>query len=355
MKKNFKFILIIIAIIVISTISLIIMINSYKDTKNNEEISTEIIEDLNDENLDNVISSKLKNNDKVSKRNYKILAKYSEPYDSVVKWMINELCDTMNKDGFYVAEINDNEEWDEIDGLEKYGSAENYLTECINNGEDISDLFLSYCPKEYYALDNTYLLGKDSNPEYEEANSTTLYNSLLDLYTQKNYQEILNKVDDIIKTKKLTMPYNYKICNIYQDAKSCIEYGDDSDAINYGLSFMKLPETYFSNFMKLSTKQKLSLVEDTSSIVPYVNTNINIIKTEDVDLTENNWLLTRYSNIVTEDSSVMKITYYETNENDTYEAYIATNNNKFNILSVQYTGDGTCRYKTIEELNKINN
>ena len=151
------------------------------------------------------------------------------------------------------------------------------------------------------------------------------------------------------------MPYNYKICNIYQDAKSCIEYGDDSDAINYGLSFTKLPETYFSNFMKLSTKQKLSLVEDTSSIIPYVNTNINIIKTENVDLIENNWLLTRYSNIVTEDSSIMKITYYETNENDTYEAYIATNNNKFNILSVQYTGNGTCRYKTIEELNKINN
>ena len=54
-------------------------------------------------------------------------------------------------------------------------------------------------------------------------------------------------------------------------------------------------------------------------------------------------------------ASIMKITYYETNENDTYEAYIATNNNKFNILSVQYTGNGTCRYKTIEELNKINN
>lgn len=361
MKKNLKFILTILLIIVVSVISLIVMIFNYKDTKNENKTndikdSTEmVIKNLNDENLDDVISTELNNNNKIKTRNCAILSKYSENYESVVKWMIDELCNNMNKNGFDVVEINDeNEEWDEVDGLKKYGSAEKYITECINNGIDISELFLSYCPKEYEALKNTYLLGKDKNKEYDEGNSNTLYNSLLDLYTKREYQQIVDKVENLIKTYKLTLPYNYKICNIYQDAKSSIEYGDNTDAINYGLSYLKLPETYFSNFMKLTTKQKLSLVEDTSSIVPYVNTNINIISVDDVDLNANNWLVTRYSNVITEDTIVEKITYYETNEDDTYETYIANTNGKINILSITYTGNGTCKYNTIDKLNELN-
>ena len=340
MKKNLKFILTILLIIVVSVISLIVMIFNYKDTINENKTndikdSTEmVIKNLNDENLDDVISTELNNNNKIKTRNCAILSKYSENYESVVKWMIDELCNNMNKNGFDVVEINDeNEEWDEVDGLKKYGSAEKYITKCINNGIDISELFLSYCPKEYEALKNTYLLGKDKNKEYDEGNSNTLYNSLLDLYTKREY---------------------HKICNIYQDAKSSIEYGDNTDAINYGLSYLKLPETYFSSFMKLTTKQKLSLVEDTSSIVPYVNTNINIISVDDVDLNANNWLVTRYSNVITEDTIVEKITYYETNEDDTYETYIANTNGKINILSITYTGNGTCKYNTIDKLNELN-
>lgn len=357
---------------VLMLISAVVLLMTYKDSKKDIEVPDERIENIdlsefeNSETIENSIKYNLDN--KGGNRGCKLLSKYSEDYVSVMQWMLNVVCNEMNENGFTIIDYEqigeDIEEVEEveIDGLEAYGSAENYITEFLNNNPDadISDLLLTYCPDAYYALKNTYLLGKESSKEYDEANSQSLYNSLLNKYCEEDYEYIISQIDELTETYKLTMPYNYPICNLYQDAKASIKYREqqNTSAYIYGLDYMHSVETYLCNFLKLTHSEKTNFVLDDTSVMPFAYTHGIITSVNDVEEIDVNIIHNKYQSKLTENSEIKKLSFYigdTQNKDDTYEAIIICNNreNKFNIVSLRSTGEKTL-YKTAYEIRGTN-
>ena len=362
--NKYKMLLILAGAIFITIISVIFMFNEFKNSKKvTEENTNKIDVDLtqfedSESQVKDVIEYNIENKSAIS--GCKILSKYSEDYISVMQWMLETICNEMNSNGFTVIEFqslpNGDEDMIEVDGLEKYGNAEAYITEFFNNNPDadISDLLLTYCPDEYYALNNTYILGKDSSTEYGEAESQQLYNTLLSYYCEGKYSEIKTEIEELIQSYKLTLPYNYKLCNLYQDAKAMITYDLNTDAILYGLSYMHSPETYFENFLKLTNNQKADLIVDASSNVPFADSYG--IFTERTYIEDTATYESKYSNYFTEDTKVLKINFYILKERNSFEAILFCNEktNEYQVISIHYTGEGNCMYKTVNEVRGLN-
>ncbi len=357
---------------VLMLISAVVLLMTYKDSKKEITVPDERIENIDlskfddSEKVEDIIKYNLDN--KGGKRGCKLLSKYSEDYVSVMQWMLNTVCNEMNENGFTIVDyeqvgenIEDVEEV-EINGLETYGSAENYITEYLNNNpdSDISDLLLAYCPDEYYALKNTYLLGKEESKEYDQANSQSLYNSLLNKYCEGDYAYIISQVEELIKTYKFTMPYNYPICNLYQDAKSSLKYSsqENTSAYIYGLDYMHSVETYLCNFLILTNSEKTNFVLDDTSVMPFAYTHGIITSVKDAEEIDINIIKNKYQSKLTENSEIKKISFYigdTQNKDDTYEAIIICDNreNKFHIVSLKSTGEKTL-YKTAYEIRGTN-
>lgn len=362
MKKindKYKILFLFIGALVILIISAIIMIASYKTSKEEIVPPDKRMENVDLTNFENneVVSQVIQNNmnNKAARKGCKLLSKYSEDYPSVMQWMLEEVCNEINTNGWIdYEELEQEGEFDEIDVLEQYGSAENYITELLNNNPDtdISDLLLTFCPDKYNALKNTYILGKDSNTEYGISESQNSYNKLIVMYYEGKYEEITTEIESIIESKKLTLPYNYQLCNLYQDAKASKGYGSNTSGYIYGLDFMHSPETYISNFMKLTNSEKTKFILDDSSIVPFSYTYINMKKTFEVEESE----YIRFKNMYPAKFESCEVRGYEfevpnMKDDNTYRLIISCNlkENKYQIVSI-YCEDGNSLYKTVSEI-----
>lgn len=367
-EKN-KIIFLFVGAFIVMIISAIVLILSWRDSKKESELPTdERVENIDLTQFDNkdVIQNSIIYNldNKGKNRGCKLLSKYSEDYVSVMQWMLNTVCNKMNTEGFIVSDYiiyegRDESEAVDVDGLEKYGSAENYITELLNNNPDtdISDLLLSFCPDEYYALKNTYILGKEENKEYGESESQMLYTDLLERYCSGDYERVIQDIDGLLEQYKLTMPYNYPLCNLYQDAKSAINYDMDTNAIIYGLGYMHSAETYLSNFLKLTNSEKADIVLDKSSVCPFAQTHGIITNVFDAEDGYTNNFKDLYSTRFTEYTKVKGFDFYIGDTNDTsntYQAYMLCDyrNNTFYIVSIKSTGEKNV-YQTAEQIKGI--
>lgn len=362
MNKS-KFILIILGIIVITSLSILVMIKSYKNInpKKDNNTSTEIvIGDDNistNENLTNKLEDELNNENSLSDR-FPLLSKYSEKYISVAEWIISELMNEWETNGFTVSIDDETEGYKEVDGLTVYKDVAEYMTYLLNNNADIEDLFFLHCEEKYTALSYTYLLGKDKNNEYDSASSKILYQELLKHYQNKEFETIINKIEELLTNYKFTMPYNYPICHIYQDAKLSLDYKYDLDLLEYGLDYMNTTETYFINFIRLSTKSKMKLVKDNNSLIPDRETLISIDEINDIDLEEYTWITSQFYDYIRNAKSVSEIKYKELNEDDgkyySCLAYIANNFDRTKIvLTIKWNDDSDCYLYTSKEYEKL--
>lgn len=362
MKKQ-KIILTILIIVIFMTLSIIVMIKTLSNPNNKNQDNTEVdivIKDgdvTNNKELEKVLEEQLNNENYLSDK-FPLLSKYSEKYISVAEWIIAQLIEEWDTNGFTVI----NENGEEVDGLTIYKDASEYMTYLLNNEADIEDYFFMYCEDKYTELRYVYLLGSDSNNEYDASSSSVLYTTLLDLYETEQYQEIIDKVDSLLLNYKFTLPYNYPICNLYQDALLSLDYGTNTDAINYGLDHMNSIETYFINFMKITDKQKMVLLHDNQSLVPIKGTLIDIINVEDVDLedTSNSWISSKFYDYTRNAKSVTKISYKEYNRDDQqYYKCIAYIANYFDrtkqVLTIQWDDSAKCYLHTLKEYYDVYN
>lgn len=361
-------------IILVMGASILVMVKTLNDAKtqntntDNETTYTEVvIEDgeINQDSLNAILNDKLTNKN-VLTDNFEVLAKYSENYTTVANWMISEIINYWNENGFTVY---DEELGEEVDGLTIYANATEYMVTLLNDENvDMDELFSMYCPEEYMELNNTYLLGKESSSEYNETSSAILYKELLSLYEQYKFQDIVDKVEGLLSSYKFTMPYNYPICNIYQDAQLSLDYDTNQDAIKYGLDYMHTPETYFINFMRLNYLDKYLIIKDSKSYLPEEYDEISILLTETVDEDDEEyaWLKSQFWDYIRNAKSVTRITYTETIvEVDAnydvvtnvyqYKAYIANSYAKTRtLLTISRGEDGLGDYGwTCEDYNKI--
>lgn len=366
-EKN-KILFLFIGAFVLMIISAVVLLMTYKDSKEEKVAPDERVENIdltgfeNTESVENVIKFNLDN--KGGHRGCKLLSKYSEDYVSVMQWMLNTVCDEMNENGFTIVDYNqvgddiEDVEEIEINGLEAYGSAENYITEYLNNNPDcdISDLLLAYCPDEYYALKNTYILGKEEFSEYNQASSQSLYPTLMEKYCEGDYAYVISRIDEILESYKLTMPYNYPLCNLYLDAKASLGYDNQegTSAYIYGLDYMHSAETYLCNFLKLSHSEKVNYVLDDTSVLPFAYTHGIITSVKDAEAYDRNIVNNKYPNKINDFSEIKKISFYigdTQNKNDTYEVLMICNyrTNEYYVVSLVSTGEKTL-YKTAYEI-----
>lgn len=368
--NKLKIILLVLIFILLSTISFIVMFKTYKYTKietNNEtnnETSSEIIINNNSDISENKeLSNKLEN--ELNSENYlsdrfTLLSKYSEKYVSVAEWMISEIIKEWDTNGFTVIIGDEENGYQEVDGLTVYKDASEYMTYLLNSNADIEEYFFMYCEDKYTELRYTYLLGKEENKEYEKTSSEILYKELLNYYQDKEFQKIIDKVEELIVNYKFTMPENYNICHIYQDAKLSLDYGNDMDAINYGLNYMNSTETYFINFMRLTDKRKIYLINDTNSLIPMKETSIKIDNICEINLDEYSWIKNQYYDLIRNSKSVTEIKYKEYNlDKQNYYSCIAYIVNNFDrtkqILTIKWDDDSDCYLHTAKEYNDIYN
>jgi hypothetical protein len=361
-------------IILVMGASILVMVKTLNDAKtqntntDNETTYTEVvIEDgeINQDSLNAILNDKLTNKN-VLTDNFEVLAKYSENYTTVANWMISEIINYWNENGFTVY---DEELGEEVDGLTIYVNATEYMVTLLNDENvDMDELFSMYCPEEYMELNNTYLLGKESSSEYNETSSAILYKELLSLYEQYKFQDILDRVDSLLSNYKFTMPYNYQICNIYQDAQLSLDYDTNQEAIKYGLDYMHTPETYFINFMRLGYFDKYTILKDNKSILPPVNSSIQVLSTETIDLDDSNysWITSQFWDYTRNAKSVTRI-YYSVTTTDIdrnngfvevtttyyYSAYVVNSFTKSRVLLSIKNEDGLDIYSwTCETYNK---
>lgn len=379
--KNKKFVIIAISIAIITIASFIFMIYNFIGSKDNDKnkdnnTNTEIvIDDLtNEDNIKDITTAIEQNNNNSKDNHCSILTKYSEEYPSVIQWMIETMCSSMNANDFIINEAgteygNPDDpnyviEYKEVSGLEKYGTAENYITSLMNEeyGYDIGLMFQIYCPKEFDALNNTYILGLDSNPEYDETSSNVLANELITLYEEDKYSDIISKVDELLKKYKFTMPYNYEICNLYNDAKVTQNNINNFEGLEYNLDYMYSIEGYFINFMKLEEIRKYYLIKDTKSLIPCQSSKIHITSINELDLDnqDNNWLVSKFNDKVSLANNVVEINYkdYNFDNNQYYDciAYVANYNNlERKILTICWNDEEPCYLNDWDFYNNVIN
>lgn len=352
--KNVKTKIILIVIIMIGMIGLSIfsLVKFYQDSKEKETIVEEnIIDNIEDtEDIDKVIEEQIKTDNVLSSR-FPMLSKYSENYVSVAQWMIDETIKSMNENGYTVS-ILENEEWIEVDGKTIYEDANEYMVEQLNNNADIEEMFFYYCEELFNDLNNTYILGKEENPEYSEDLSSLLYEELLSYYEDLNYPQVMKTVEELLDLYKFTMPYNYKICDIYQDAKASNSYGSDLEGVKYGLSYMYLPETYFINYMRLSLEDKISITKDPYSLIPFKGTYVDILSSEDIDLSEYPTLENKYSNIIRNSKSITRIEFKDKDFDQICETFIINYfDNTRTLLTINRLDDEKSIWKTSNEIS----
>ena len=357
MNDKIKIALIVSGIVAVGGISLFISIKSLKDAnKTDTDVQVEAtqkpdIDDINNKGqVGNVIDHQMNDSNALTTR-FSLLNKYSEKYNSVADWMLKQIEQAITENGFTIDVDDGNGNVKEVDGFTKYKTAAEYLTECINNDTDINDLFAYYCPDLYNDLSYVYILGEDKNDEYPQSLSESTFNTLFTYYKEQNFEATISGVEDILKTYKLTMPYNYKICNLYQDAKQALDYGSDASAMKYGLSTVSLPETYLTLFLRLVDTDKLQFIKDSSSVVPFSNTIPNITNIREMNDKDDSVFFKQYADDIYDSQKVVEITYTDLNESDIYKAYIVCNYNyTYKLIKINYVGTGNCMYKTAAEL-----
>lgn len=362
MKNSMKSIFIIIAIFLVLILSIIAMIIGLKKSQENPIVETEDrpqIENIEDkENLNQVIENELESEVSIDTTKYICLRQYSENYVSVIDWMLEETIKAMKE--FDFSKLEGTQVQVDLTG---YDSIEDYVTDKINKNEfDIEQNFMLYCPDLYNDLVNTHLLGKDSNPEYEEGLSSSLYIRLLREYENNNFDEVITSIDEILKTNKLTMPYNYKLCHLYTSAISKKSYYKNEDAIYYGLATIEDVNIFLVDFLDVFDEYKSPMIKDNNSIFPLYSIESTTHIQETTEITTDDLSIEILSLLPNNKqyTDIHKIDFtYSSYQNDVKKilsanltAYVITyHDNSREILTIEHNGtEGTsCPYFTKEQ------
>jgi hypothetical protein len=147
-----------------------------------------------------------------------------------------------------------------------------------------------------------------------------------------------------------------------------LDYDTNQEAIKYGLDYMHTPETYFINFMRLGYFDKYTILKDNKSILPPVNSSIQVLSTETIDLDDSNysWITSQFWDYTRNAKSVTRI-YYSVTTTDIdrnngfvevtttyyYSAYVVNSFTKSRVLLSIKNEDGLDIYSwTCETYNK---
>lgn len=193
---------------------------------------------------------------------------------------------------------------------------------------------------EYLGIKNSVnLLGKETNKEYGKEASKALYKELVDLAERASYYDIINRVDEVLKTHKFTEDYNWKICDIYLDANVMINAKGKTDKGQQGYMVSKLKDPYMLliGTLMIPERERRDIITETGSLSP--------IFEGAVDITDSTVL---NNETINDDTDTQAQLLFDT-ETSIYELYrinFKVNDNPLIAYIVRYA-NGVLGFKTI--------
>jgi hypothetical protein len=185
----------------------------------------------------------------------------------------------------------------------------------LNKGQTLETLCEYYFPEEYKAYKEALLLGDENLEEYPEDMSDELYKELIGLAENRTYHEIKYRIEDLMQSYKFTLPYNYRIGDLYYDVMLLEEIDNMTSATRVKtIGKLKTPELQLIEAVRQSPKEQCCMSGNLASVVFEQGTHINILSVEKYTINPktNDYhekLMNEYYNTNQTDMPVVKIRF----------------------------------------------
>lgn len=197
----------------------------------------------------------------------------------------------------------------------------------LNNGKTLESLCEKYFPEEYREYKESFLLGDDQKEEYPADKADALYSNLVSMAEHRDFAGIIMEVDTLMREYKFTMPYNYKIGDIYHDATVLKDLKVMSDAARVqNIGKLKTPEMMVISAVYEGFKEQCAMYAASNALCFPKNTRINIqsVETYTVSPNSENYhekMMNTYFNTMSADLPVTKITFVIDFDRSVFDVY----------------------------------
>ena len=152
----------------------------------------------------------------------------------------------------------------------------------LNSGKTLESLCEFYFREEYKKYQEAMLLGDDDLEEYPDDKTEELYKELVTLGVDGLYLEVIDKIEGLMTEYKFTMPYNYKIGDLYYDAMLLSELDAMSGATRVKtIGKVKTPELQLSAAVRQDSLEQCTMFSGAESMCFEKGTYINIVSVEE--------------------------------------------------------------------------
>ena len=199
--------------------------------------------------------------------------------------------------------------------------------------------------------ENSLKLGKETNPEFPEQESSVFYKELVKKAENAEYPTILSMIEEKASKYKFHEEYNWKIGNFYYDATLMIATLDAPvESRGHMVKNMKDPTMLMIGTLLLPEESRRAVIGDVESLSPIFDGAVVVKNHEIVEVNEETKFEDDFMDIIlTETFSVSKIHKYnfEVELNPFNSHIVEHEDGTLEFYTIKQDGDYECYYQTI--------
>lgn len=131
---------------------------------------------------------------------------------------------------------------------------------------------------------NSVKLGEDNNKEFPKEDTNKLYNNLIKLAQNANYDKVLDRVDKELETYKFKEEYNWKIGNVYSDANIMLStLTAPIQGKGYMVKNLKDPNMLLIGTLMIPEESRRDVILEKTSLSPIFDGPVTILSSETLD------------------------------------------------------------------------
>ncbi|HBF2930717.1 hypothetical protein NBN67_18965 [Clostridioides difficile] len=131
---------------------------------------------------------------------------------------------------------------------------------------------------------NSVKLGEDNNREFPKEDTNKLYNNLIKLAQNANYDKVLDRVDKELETYKFKEEYNWKIGNVYSDANIMLStLTAPIQGKGYMVKNLKDPNMLLIGTLMIPEESRRDVILEKTSLSPIFDGPVTILSSEILD------------------------------------------------------------------------